>query len=86
MEAQGKLALRWMNYEMIPPYAGKSEGATHIELGNSKEYALYDMDADPREQHNLAAEQPELLEKMKEMYARLVGSYYNSGLEDTPLQ
>jgi arylsulfatase A-like enzyme len=86
MEAQGKLALRWKNYEMIPPYAGNAMGATHIELGNSKEYALYDMDADPREQHNLAAEQPELLEEMKKMYAKLVGSYYNSGLGDMPLQ
>jgi hypothetical protein len=44
------------------------------------------MEADPTEQHNLAAEQPELLEKMKEMYTKLVGSYYHSGLEEASLR
>lgn len=86
LEAKSKLALRWKNYELIPPYAGKERNLTGIEIGNLPEYALFDMDADPGEKHNLVTEKPEIFEKMKKMYAEMVGSYYVSGLKDEPLQ
>lgn len=86
LEAKSKLALRWKNYEMIPPYSGKECNSTGNEIGNLREYALFDMDADPGEKHNLASEKPRLLRKMQRMYTRMVGPYYKSGLEDEPLQ
>lgn len=55
LEAAGKTVLRHKKWLFIPPYDGSSFNKNvGIELGNSKEYQLYDLENDISQQHNLA--------------------------------
>lgn len=54
---------RW---KYIPPLDGPLYAwGTGIELGNSPDDQLYDMQSDPRERHNVAAERPEIVERLR---------------------
>lgn len=70
-EAQGRLGLRNGNYILIPPYNGPKTNETGNELGNNDEYSLYDITKDPGQLHNIATENPQLLEEMKADLIRL---------------
>ncbi|WP_295729557.1 sulfatase-like hydrolase/transferase [uncultured Muribaculum sp.] len=66
IEAKSKVALRTAGpWVMIPPHKGKARNVTGNELGNLKEYALFNLVEDPAQLHNVAADHPELLEKLK---------------------
>ena len=65
IEATTRTAYRKGNWVMIPPYKGPEiEKQVNIELGNSDEYLLYNLNIDLGQQNNLAKSN---LEKLKEM-------------------
>lgn len=65
IEATSRTAYRKGNWVMIPPYKGPAVNTqVNIELGNSDEYQLYDLDADIGQQQNLAETHPEKLQEM----------------------
>ncbi len=76
-EAKGKLSYRSGNYAVIPPHKGGRTNKTGNELGNLKEWALFDLTLDRGEQNNIAAGNPELLESLKADFLSIVGDYYN---------
>jgi arylsulfatase A-like enzyme len=65
IEAAGRLAYRCDNWVMIPPYKGPARNETKNELGNLKEYTLYDLSKDAPQQINVADKYPRKLEEMK---------------------
>ena len=65
LEATGRTALRKGNWILIPPYNGVAINKNvNIELGNAKEYQLYNLSEDLGEQHNLAGTHKGKLEEM----------------------
>ena len=72
VEQAGRLALRWEKWKFIP--AGKGQAylpLTGTETGNLDADQLYDLDADPHEDRNVASANPDVLVKMKGMLAQL---------------
>ena len=77
LEATSRTAFRTGNWAMIPPYPGPAVNKqVNIELGNSDEYQLYNLEVDPGQQENLAEEEPEKLKEMIEIYEEIVGKDY----------
>lgn len=75
LEATSRTAYRKGDWVMIPPYDGPAvNNLVGIELGNNSEYQLYNLAADIGQQHNLATQQPEKLEEMKQAFKRLRGA------------
>lgn len=65
IEASSRTALRQGDWVMIPPYNGPAVNKmVNIELGNAKEYQLYNVKMDIGQQHNLAKSEPEMLKKL----------------------
>ena len=74
LEATSRTALRQGNWILIPPYDGPAVNTqVNIELGNSKEFQLYNLDEDPGEQNNLASSNPEKLEEMIATFKEIRG-------------
>ncbi len=74
LEATSRTALRQGNWILIPPYDGPAVNTqVNIELGNSKEFQLYNLDEDPGEQNNLASTNPEKLEEMIATFKEIRG-------------
>ena len=74
IEATSRTALRQGNWILIPPYDGPAVNTqVNIELGNSKEFQLYNLDEDPGEQNNLASSNPEKLEEMIATFKEIRG-------------
>lgn len=72
LEATSRTALRVGDWVMIPPYPGPAvQNQVNIELGNSKDYLLYNLQEDPGQEKNLAAENPEKLEELKKIYQEI---------------
>jgi arylsulfatase A-like enzyme len=70
IEATSRTALRSGDWVMIPPYnAPRLNEKVNIELGNDKEYQLYNLKDDIRQEHNLAKENPK---KLKEMISKFI--------------
>ncbi len=65
LEATSRTAYRKGDWAMIPPYNGPEvQESVAIELGNLKEYQLYNLKDDPSQQTNLAESNPEKLAEM----------------------
>lgn len=74
LEASSRTALRKGDWIMIPPYNGAERNKqVNIELGNSKEYQLYNVKDDIGQQKNLAEAEPEKLKEMIEQYEAIRG-------------
>ncbi len=86
VEAQGKMALRAGDWVMIPPYKGPKRNRTKNELGNLSEYGLFNLTQEPAQQTNLAASEPEMLEKMKTQFFDLTKGYYKADVEEVELK
>ena len=75
IEAQTKTAFRSQNWVLIPPYPGPEKSFyTNVELGNSENYQLFDLDTDQVQQNNLAESQPVKLNQMIKRYREIIGS------------
>jgi arylsulfatase A-like enzyme len=72
IEHAGGLALRRGKWKFIPASNGPRKNvATDSELGNDPSPQLYDLDADPGESRNVAAEHPEVVDRLrKELESR----------------
>ncbi|MCF0176117.1 MAG: sulfatase-like hydrolase/transferase [Bacteroidales bacterium] len=77
IEAMGRLGLRDGDYVLMPPYNGPFSNETGNELGNLKDYGLYNLRSDKHQDVNLAGSQPELLEAIKAKFLQAVGKHYN---------
>jgi len=72
VEHAGRLALRWKNWKFIPAGAGVAfQPLTGTETGNLDADQLFDLDADPHEDTNVAAQNPDVLTRMKEKLAQI---------------
>ena len=75
IEAVKRTALRSGNWAMIPPYNGpEKNNNVNIELGNSKEYKLYNLENDLSQKNNLAKSNPEKLQEMINLYNEIIGN------------
>ncbi len=86
VEAIERLAFRRGKYAMIPPYKGAAFNATGNEVGNLSDFALFDLEADPSQKSDLAAEMPELLEELKLEFFELTKGYYKAEVVEEKLQ
>jgi len=74
LEAMTKTAYRQGDWVLIPPYNGPAVSKrVNIELGNDKQYQLYNLQQDIGQQNNLAETNPEKLKKMTEAYEAIRG-------------
>jgi len=72
VEHAGRLALRWKNWKFIPSGKGAAfQPLTGTETGNLDADQLFDLDVDPHEDTNVAAQNPTVLIRMKEMLAQI---------------
>ncbi|AYN67958.1 arylsulfatase [Euzebyella marina] len=84
LEATSRTAFREGNWVMIPPYEGAAVNKqVDIELGNSKEYQLYNLKEDIGQSDNLASSHPDKLKEMIEGYLAIRG---NDGNTVEPLE
>ena len=86
LEAQGRLALRSGDWIMMPPYSGPETNITGNELGNLGEYGLFNLAEDPAQQHNLAADFPQLLDSLKTVFLEETDGYFRLDVEAEPLK
>jgi arylsulfatase A-like enzyme len=77
LEATSRTALRQGNWIMIPPYKGPAvQKAVNIELGNSPEFQLYNLEEELGQQTNLAEKEPEKLQEMIESFEKIRGKEF----------
>ena len=77
LEATSRTVFRKGDWVMIPPYPGRPMNRqVNIELGNSDNYQLYNLDEDIGQQKNLADSNPEKLEEMKKAFREIRGTGY----------
>ncbi|WP_165071325.1 sulfatase family protein [Paludisphaera rhizosphaerae] len=66
IEQAAGLAVRRGKWKFIPASGGRKVAAfTNSELGNDPEPQLYDLEADPGETRNVAADHPEILDRLR---------------------
>lgn len=74
LEATSRTAFRKGNWAMIPPYKGPAIIKTvNIEIGNSEEYQLYDLEKDPGQKENLAQSNPAKLQELVADFEKIRG-------------
>ncbi|MEG3657628.1 arylsulfatase [Arenibacter palladensis] len=74
LEATSRTAFRKGNWAMIPPYWGPAViKSVNIEIGNSEEYQLYDLEKDPSQKENLAKSNPEKLQELVADFEKIRG-------------
>ena len=74
VEASSKTALRKGDWIMIPPYKGPAvQSQVNIELGNSPDYQLFNIKADPGQVNNLAATDTVMLKEMVAEFEKIRG-------------
>lgn len=79
LEATSRTALRKGDWIMIPPNKGAPLNKfVNIELGNYKEYQLYNLKDDIGQEKNLAKSNPDKLEEMKATYLEIRGEGYGT--------
>ncbi len=78
LEATSRTAYRQGNWLMIPPYNGPAiESQVNIELGNSSNFKLYNLNDDLGQQENLAKVNPKKLDEMVKGFESIRGKSYN---------
>jgi len=78
IEATSRTAFRMGDWVLIPPYSGPAIiKQVNIEIGNSKEFQLYNIKEDIGQQNNLAATNKEKLEEMIATYKAIRGNGSN---------
>jgi len=78
LEANSRTALRMGDWAMIPPYEGPAVNEkVNIELGNSDEFQLYNLESDTGQKENLAESNPEKLQEMISAFKEIRGKDYS---------
>lgn len=79
LEANFKTAFRKGDWALIPPYKGPASNAeVNIELGNNKEYQLYNLKKDMGQNTNLAESNPKKLKEMIACFSKINGAMSNN--------
>ena len=79
LEAATRTAYRNGDWAMIPPYKGEAISSyTNIELGNSKDFKLYNLKDDPSQKNDLAKKEPEKLKEMISKFVKIRGSNFSN--------
>jgi arylsulfatase A-like enzyme len=79
IEANTKTAFRQGDWMMIPPYPGDSIlEEVNIEMGNDKEFQLYNLKKDIGQKNNLAKAQPKKLKELIKNFELIRGDDYNN--------
>jgi len=79
IEANTKTAFRQGDWIMIPPYSGDSIlEEVNIEMGNDKEFQLYNLKMDIGQKNNLAKAQPKKLKELMKNFELIRGNSYNN--------
>jgi hypothetical protein len=77
IEALRRTAYINKNWVLIPPYKGPPISKNvNIELGNSDEYKLYNLNEDPSQNYNLANTEIEKLEEMINSFISVRGKIF----------
>ena len=75
IEATSRTAFRQNNWVMIPPYnLPATNPRVNKELGNSKDYLLFNLDEDISQQNDLSKSNPEKLNEMITRYDEILGN------------
>lgn len=86
VEANQKLALRYKNWAMIPPYKGPQRNMTGNELGNLPEYGLFNLTTDDGQKINIASNHPNQLNKLKSIFFKITKGYYSPKVSEIELK
>ena len=79
IEANTKTAFRQGDYIMIPPYPGDPIlEEVNIEMGNDKDFQLYNLKKDIGQNNNLAKAQPKKLKEMMKNFESIRGNSYKN--------
>ena len=79
IEANTKTAFRQGDWMMIPPYPGDPIlEEVNIEMGNDKEFQLYNLNNDIGQKNNLAKAQPKKLKELMKNFELIRGNSYNN--------
>ena len=82
LEASSKTAFRKGDWAMIPPHKGFAVNSeVNIELGNHKNYQLYNVKEDISQAHNLALSNPKKLKEMVSCFEKIRGKADNNIVE-----
>ena len=82
IQATSRTAFRKNNWVMIPPYNLIAVNPrVNIELGNSKDYLLFNLDDDISQQTNLSKSDPDKLNEMIVRYEEILGKNRNEAEE-----
>ena len=82
LEATSRTALRMGEWIMIPPYNGPAiSKSVNIEVGNSKDYQLYNLKKDIKQQDNLAISNKDKLNEMISAFKKIRGADYSNTQE-----
>lgn len=77
LEATSRTALRKGDWALIPPYKGPAVSKmVNIEIGNDKDWQLYNLKEDIGQQNNVASEHPEKLQELIKTFETLRGAGY----------
>lgn len=71
---------------MIPPYKGPETNITKNELGNMREWGLFDLENDRFQKNNIAGNCPEVLQKMRSEFLDIVGDHYRPDTREEELR
>ncbi len=86
-EATGRTGYRKGDWVMIPPYKGAAVSkSVNIELGNAKEYQLYNIKEDPGQRIDLAMKEPEKLNEMIKEFESVRGTNAGKGVKELELK
>lgn len=86
LEASGRLALRKDDWIMIPPYQGPITNESGNELGNLKEFGLFNIKTDRRQRENVAFKNQSELILMKKIFFSTTKGYYNPNTKEEKLK
>ena len=79
IEANTKTAFRQGDWMMIPPYPGDAIlEEVNIEMGNDKEFQLYNLKKDIGQKNNLAKAQPKKLKELMKNFELIRGNSYKN--------
>ena len=79
VEASTRTAYRKEDWVLIPPYNGREiHKEVNIELGNSKDFKLYNLAKDPSQRENLSKKEPEKLKEMVSSFVKIRGKNFSN--------
>ena len=64
----------WLRLKYLALYSFRESWIPIIKSGGYKDFELYDLNTDPSQQHDIAAEQPDVVKRLKETFLKINAS------------